>query len=258
DKKNPPVDMIRVPNGEYEFSITQSQPVWQNTWTHEISSYQTLPESEKIRIKINTLWVDKYPVTNAQFYEFIKETGYLMGDDVSFVQKQNFLKHWVGGKPPIGLEKHPVVYVSYDDALAYCKWAGKRLPTEEEWQYFAGFSDGRVYPWGNELDEDKYNSSGKGTTPVDINPDGASPFGIEDLVGNIWQWTAHLMTNGQHDIVFVKGGSWYDWADKKLGKEGHWWVTSGPRRINDHHPLPLMGPCLNRFSTVGFRCVMDE
>lgn len=76
------------------------------------------------------------------------------------------------------------------------------------------------------------------------------------MVGNAWQWTASLMTSGQHEVVFVRGGSWYDWADKL--NHYSWWVKSGVRRINDHHPLPLFGPGMNRFSTVGFRCVKDE
>ena len=69
--------------------------------------------------------------------------------------KQNFLKHFQDGKPPVGQENHPVVYVSYEDALAYCRWAGKRLPSEVEWQLAVGGGDGRLHPWGNEVDDSK-------------------------------------------------------------------------------------------------------
>ncbi len=245
--------MVRINGGKFKYSIKQSQPVWQPTWAVSNKFYEIPPEFGPIEIEIKTFWMDRYPVTNAEFYEFIKATGYMQ--DASELEKQNFLKHWVDGKPPKGKENHPVVYVSYDDAAAYAKWAGKRLPTEEEWQYAAGASDGRIYPWGNDLDKSRYNSSGKETTPVDAHPSGASPFGVEDLVGNVWQWTASLMTNGQHEIVFVRGGCWFDWA---IHNPSHWWVKGGPRRINDHHPLPLFGPGMNRLSTVGFRCAKDE
>jgi formylglycine-generating enzyme required for sulfatase activity len=86
---------------------------------------------------------------------------------------------------------------------------------------------------------------------VDAHPAGVSPHGVEDLVGNVWQWTASLMDNGRHTIVFVRGGGWY------RTPEGIWWVRGGPRPVTDHFPLPLFGPAMNRFSTVGFRCVKD-
>lgn len=75
---------------------------------------------------------------------------------------------------------------------------------------------------------------------------------MEDLVGNVWQWTAGLTDNGRHFVAFVRGGSWYS------PPKGTWWVAGGPRPITDHHPLPLMGPGMNRLATVGFRCVRDE
>lgn len=249
DPGQPPEGMVRIPGGHFTYFIEQSQPVWQPTWAIPASRVEVIPQAGPFEADINTFWMDICPVTNAQFAEFVKETGYL--EDASDTARQNFLKHWADGGPPAGLEDHPVVYVSYDDALAYAKWAGKRLPTEAEWQYAAGGPDRRVYPWGEELESERYNSSGAGTTPVTAHPSGASPYGVLDMAGNVWQWTAELMTNGQHQIVFVKGGCWFD-------QPGTWWVRGGPRRNSDHHPLPLFGPGMNRFSTVGFRCVKDE
>jgi len=89
-------------------------------------------------------WMDKHPVTNAQFKTFLDATKYRPADAA------NFLKHWVGNKPPKGQENHPVVYVSYEDAQAYARWAGKRLPTEREWQYAAQTPDGREWPWSTQ------------------------------------------------------------------------------------------------------------
>jgi formylglycine-generating enzyme required for sulfatase activity len=145
-----------------------------------------------------------------------------------------------------------VVFVSYDDAKAYAAWAHKRLPTEQEWAYAAGAADGRAWPWGDAApDASLCTLFGGGTQPVGAHPSGRSPFGVEDLVGNVWQWTASLMHNGRHRVVFLRGGSWYRPPD------GMWWVKGGPRKISDHFPLPLFGPAMNRLSTVGFRCVMD-
>ena len=248
--------MIRVPGGEFMYSIQPSQPHWQYTYYNQEPNHETLytthPGLPPQRVAVPPFWIDRYPVTNAQFAAFVEATGYLQGASVPGVLKQNFLKHFQDGKPPVGQENHPVVYVSYEDALAYCQWAGKRLPTEVEWQLAAGGGDGRLYPWGNEVDDSKYNSSGTGTTPVDAHPAGASPVGVEDLVGNVWQWTASLMTEGQHDVVFIRGGCWYK------APEGTWWVKGGLHRINDHHPFPLFGPGMNRCSTVGFRCAADD
>ena len=89
--------------------------------------------------------IDLTPVTNAQFREFLRASGYKPK------HPENFLKHWNNGVPPEGKDDHPVVYVDISDARAYAKWAGKRLPTEEEWHYAAQGSDRRRYPWGSQL-----------------------------------------------------------------------------------------------------------
>ena len=95
---------------------------------------------------------------------------------------------------PQGWENRPVTWVSLEDARAYAAWAGKRLPHEWEWQYAAQGTDGRLYPWGEEWNAgavpvpDKSRTM-RGPDPVDAHPGGASPFGVMDLVGNVWQWT---------------------------------------------------------------------
>jgi formylglycine-generating enzyme required for sulfatase activity len=254
DPHAPPTDMVRVAGGRFSYQVAQSQPVWVATYLTPPGDghYRAAPPSEPHEVEVQSFWMDRYPVTDAQFAEFVRAAGYLSDSYASSVLRQNFLKHFVDGQPPDGMQDHPVVYVSYDDAKAYAEWAGKRLPTEEEWQYAAGSVDGRTYPWGDELRHGCYNSTRTGTTAVDAHPAGASPFGIEDLIGNVWQWTLSLMDDGQHEWVYLRGGCWYDMT------AGEWWVRGGPRRIDDHHPVPLCGPGMNRFSTVGFRCVKDE
>ncbi len=119
--------------------------------------------------------IDLTPVTNSQYAEFLRQTGYRPADG------QNFLKHWENGQVPPGREEHPVVYVDLDDARAYARWAGKRLATEEEWQFAAQGPHGRAYPWGDAWADGRCNEGrGGGTTAVTAYPEGRSPFGCYD------------------------------------------------------------------------------
>jgi formylglycine-generating enzyme required for sulfatase activity len=137
--------------------------------------------------------VGKYPVTNAEYAAF---------------DYREILP---------GKENHPAVYVSWHDAVAYCAWLsdkeGKacRLPTEEEWEKAARGIDGRVYPWGDEFHESRCNSSEAGiqdTTPVNTYPSGASPYGVYDMVGNVWEWTSSLYSENDPRRV-VRGGAFH-------------------------------------------------
>ncbi|MCK6625115.1 MAG: SUMF1/EgtB/PvdO family nonheme iron enzyme [Anaerolineae bacterium] len=139
-------------------------------------------------------YMAKTPVTNVQYAAFVQATGHHAPQ-----VNENWAKpyNWNGQTPPQGKENHPVVVVSWDDAAAYCRWlagaTGKpyRLPTEAEWEKGARGTDGRIYPWGNQWDAQRCNSSegGQGgTTPVDAYPAGASPYGLLDMAGNVWEW----------------------------------------------------------------------
>jgi formylglycine-generating enzyme required for sulfatase activity len=244
-----PAGMVRIPGGRYRYRLTNALPPDQFPFAEPPfqATYAYLPGQPAVdwEVSVKPLWMDRFPVTNAQFAEFLAATGYRPKDAT------NFLAHWRGGKPPSGLENHPVVYVSCDDAKAYAAWAGKRLPTEEEWQFAAGAADGRAWPWGNAFDPSRVNAGGHGTEPVEAHENDASPFGVRDLVGNVWQWTASLMDNGRHLTVMLRGGSWY------RPPAGRWWTPGGPRRITENYPLPLAGPGMNRLASVGFRCVRE-
>src|SRR5690606_22226663 len=112
-----------------------------------INKNPRIHEKKTFAIEANfpSFLIDETPVTNLQFYKFLKETRY-----IPRVTK-NFLKHWINGEIPNGKENHPVVYIDLDDARAYASWSGKRLPTEFEWQFAGqGFEKNR-YPWGNEM-----------------------------------------------------------------------------------------------------------
>lgn len=228
-----PAGMVKIPAGKFIFSAKN---------TDQFIPYPDTRESE---VEMPAFYIDKYPVTNARFLEFLKGSGYTPLDTI------NFLKHWENGNIPPGHEDHPVVYVSLEDARAYAAWAGKRLPSEAEWQYAGQGNDLRQWPWGNDFDSTRCNQGMAGTTPVNEFPKGQSPFGIMDLVGNVWQLTADVYDNGTYFFVIMKGGSFYK------PTSSWWYVKGGPQPLNWHQQLLLVTPGFDRNATVSFRCAAD-
>lgn len=190
--------------------------------------------------------IDLTPVTNAEFAKFLRASGYRPR------HPENFLKHWQGSAPPPGKEDHPVVYVDLDDARAYAKWTGKRLPTELEWQYAAEGPEALVYPWGNQMMPGRCNGGESGgTTPVKAFPDGRSPFGCYDMCGNTWEWTESEYSDGRTRFAILRGGSFF----KAQGSK--WYTDGGPQSCRFGMKFLLMWPGLDRCATVGFRCAVS-
>jgi len=175
------------------------------------------------RIDLPAFCIDRFLVTQAQYAAFVAATGHRPpGISKAEYQRQGFLVHdydrevsqylWRNGTPPAGLEDHPVVLVNAEDAATYCRWryAGGRLPTEAEWEKAARGKDGRIFPWGNQWDPERLNSAARGpgrTTPVSRYPEGVSPYGLFDAVGNVFQWTSSALPDGRR---IVKGCAWDD------------------------------------------------
>lgn len=141
------------------------------------------------RLYLPDYYLAKSPVTNAQYLAFVQSTRHWPP------------AHWEGRKLSKGREDHPVVNISWNDAIAYCRWLAKVtgqpycLPSEAEWEKGARGSDGRLYPWGNQWDRQRCNSREGGsldTTPVGAYPGGASPYGLLDMAGNVLEWTRSL------------------------------------------------------------------
>ncbi len=200
---------------------------------------------DTVVVQMRKFYMDKYPVTNRDWLIFMKRTNYIPRDTT------NFLKHWVTGSIPTGQEYCPVVYINMEDAKAYARWAGKRLPTEMEWQYAAQGTDMRKYPWGNTMDSSKCNYNLNHPTPVQAHPRGASPFGVEDMTGNVWQLTSDIYDVGSYYYVIIRGGSYYHPTSSQ------WYITGGSLPADHPEMMLLIAPGLDRNGTVGFRCVTD-
>jgi formylglycine-generating enzyme required for sulfatase activity len=143
-----------------------------------------------------------------------------------------------------------VVYVDLDDARAYARWAGKRLPTEYEWQLAAQGTDGRLWPWGKEYDAKRVNTTGR-TMPARSLPEGRSPYGCYQMSGNVWELTESERDDGHTRFLILRGGSYFR-------PEGSmWYRPGGPQPCNTHTKFLRIWPGLERCATIGFRCVMD-
>lgn len=245
-----PADMVKIPAGDFDFRVQGIEIEGFNDTGVDVQyAWENSPRRfHDHRIHINSFWIDTYPVTNAQFKKFLDSTHYRPQDDL------NFLHDWQNGVYPKGWDNRPVTWVSLEDARAYAAWAGKRLPHEWEWQYAAQGTDGRLYPWGNTWDDGAVPTPDKtrtmrGPDPVDAHSRGASPFGVMDLVGNVWQWTEEFVDDHTR-AGMLRGGSYYQ-------PQGSIWYFPQTNRLDQHGKLLMMAPSMDRAGALGFRCVMD-
>lgn len=205
-------------------------------------------ETPRYQVKSEAFCIDRHLVTQEEYFAFVARTRHgVPGISRADYRRQGFLVHdyaewtpylWKGRTPPRDRLDHPVVLVSAHDAEAYCRWrhpAG-RLPSEVEWEKAARGTDGRTFPWGDPWDPDRLNSAARGrrgTTPVGRYVAGASPFGILDAVGNVFQWTSTLLSSG---LRVLKGCAWDD--------------DAGLCRPAARHGRPAS----SRHILIGFRC----
>lgn len=160
----------------------------------EGSVFQAGPSNKPVWLA--TYYIDVHPVTNESYARFVAATDRVIP------------QHWKEGEPPEGRGDHPVVFVTWRDAAAYAKWAGKALPSSQQWEKVARGTRGNVYPWGDQPTPAKCNVRENGigeTTPVARYQSGVSPFGAYDLCGNVWEWCSTESRPGRHEL---KGGAW--------------------------------------------------
>ena len=243
--------MIKILQGDFLFKVAGTEIEGLNDMGVDVQyPWEDSPRRfHEHALEIKSFYIDKYPVTNAEFKKFLDSSHYHPQDDL------NFLRDWQDGTYPQGWENKPVTWVSQQDARAYASWAGKRLPHEWEWQYAAQGADGRLYPWGNQWDDsavpvpDKSRTM-RGPDAVDAHPKGASPFGVMDLVGNVWQWTDEFIDEHTRGGI-LRGGSYYQ-------PQGSIWYFPQAYKLNEHSKLLLTSSSLDRSGAVGFRCVQDS
>ena len=245
-----PDGMVRIPEGDFDFEVSGIAVEGGNDAGVDVQMpWEDAPRrSHRHPMHIKPFWIDREPVTNAEFKRFLDATHYRPADD------HNFLKNWHDGNFPDRAANQPVVWVSLEDARAYAKWAGKRLPHEWEWQYAAQGMDGRVYPWGNAWDAravpPPVTAQLMGAPPeVGNHAGGASPFGVMDLVGTVWQWTDEYADDHTRTAI-VRGGSTYR-------PQGSIWYFPQAYRLDEHGKYLLMAPSLDRSGAIGFRCLVD-
>jgi formylglycine-generating enzyme required for sulfatase activity len=249
--KRVPEGMVAIPptilNMRVEFRIRECG-FYQDTTDIDVNVLFKTVFFER-EVNLRPYAIDLMPVTNGQFKVFLKASGWKPK------YPENFLKHWQNGEPIPDRDDHPVIYVDINDARSYAKWAGKRLPTEEEWQYAAQGNDRRRYPWGEEMKPGYCNAGETGTTtPVTAFPKGRSPFGCYDMCGNAWEWTESERSDGRTRFAILRGGCWFQ-SDLQ-GSHG-WYADSGPEPCYFATKFLLMWPGLDRCSTIGFRCAAD-
>jgi formylglycine-generating enzyme required for sulfatase activity len=228
-----PPEMVLVPGSVISLDLSGGD---------DFIPYPELPEEGKM---VDSFLIDRYPVTNEQYYVYLLASGYRPSDTAGY------LRHWQSGIYKQGQDKYPVVNISLEDMQAYARWAGKRLPTQAEWQLAAQGTDKRLWPWGNDFHGTYCNNSFGRLTPVNAFPKGQSPYGVMDLVGNVWQMTGDVYFNGTYYSGVIRGGSFYK-------PDSSWWyLQGGPQPLNKTQIMLLVSPGFDRSSTVGFRCVKD-
>jgi formylglycine-generating enzyme required for sulfatase activity len=242
--------MVKVPAGDFDFAVSGVMIEGGNDEGAGVQyPWEPTPRRHhRRRMRIESFYIDRFPVTNADFKKFLDASGYRPADD------HNFLRHWKGGTYPDGAGNKPVVWVSLEDARAFAKWAGKRLPHEWEWQYAAQGTDGRLYPWGNAWEQKRVPAPDRGRDmrlpdDVDAHPEGASPFGVMDMASNVWQWTEEF-TDEHTRAAILRGGSFYE-------PQGSHWYFPQARRLDQHGKYLLVAPSKDRSGGIGFRCAAE-
>jgi iron(II)-dependent oxidoreductase len=245
-----PDGMIKIPGGNFVFRVqgTEIEGSASNMVDVQYPWEDTPRRFHEHEMTVAPFYIDKFPVTNAQFKQFLDATHYAPKDQI------NFLRDWHNGAFPSGWDNRPVTWVSLEDARAYASWAGKRLPHEWEWQLAAQGSDNRRYPWGSDWIYANVPTPVTGRTmtgpdPVDAHLAGSSPYGVMDMVGNVWQWTDEYVDEHTRAAI-VRGGEYYQ-------PQGSIWYFPLAFSNFEHGKLLLMAPGYDRSGGVGFRCVKD-
>jgi formylglycine-generating enzyme required for sulfatase activity len=194
-------------------------------------------------VYLDAFYIDETEVTNVQYQECVEVGVCDAPMDTSYYGSADYAQH-------------PVVYVSWSDADAYCRWAGKRLPTEAEWEKAARGTGGRTYPWGEGIDCDhaQYEGCGGGTAPVGSKPEGVSPYGALDMAGNVWEWMADWYDEDYYSQSPERNPPGPDSGRYRVVRGGSWDNAQRHARCTSRDGY---GPRL-RDNRMGFRCARSS
>ncbi|MBR6090166.1 MAG: formylglycine-generating enzyme family protein [Anaerolineaceae bacterium] len=199
-------EMVLIPEGPFIMGTDDPNALPDSRPAHEVTLHE--------------YWIDRFEVTNALYADCVAAKYCTAPKDLSGASRKNYFTD-------PNYADYPVIHVDYYQATAYCAWAGKRLPTEAEWEKAARGNEGFLYPWGNELPDRipaQINQFQIGdTVRVDSFPEGVSPYGVYNMEGNVWEWTSDqydsnfYSTGPDHDPTAFTGGNdyvirGYSWA----------------------------------------------
>jgi formylglycine-generating enzyme required for sulfatase activity len=272
------VEMVFIPAGEFWMGATEEavKPLTEFCKQNPNADYcqngqYARDELPRHRVALAAFYLDRFEVTNAWFEKFVKATGHrtlaeseresavwLVVQDGRWQRSQIKGANWRAPNGPGSSAEptHPVVQVSWFDAVAYCEWAGKRLPTEAEWEKAARGADGYHFPWGNEWDPTRANVSrgvNSASAPVGTYPQGASPYGVQDMAGNVWEWVADWYDEGYYGVSPAQNPPGPTTGKFRIARGGSWLedplFTATTRRFA---PRPSY-----RSNVRGFRCARN-
>lgn len=231
----PPPGMVLVPAGKFIMGATSG----------------LANAAPKHAATLGAYYIDRCEVSNEQYEAFVAATRHRLPAPAEPGEAADWDER--GIRP--GHERLPVCEVDWADAEAYARWAGKRLPSEEEWEKAARGADGRIYPWGNELDKSRCNHDTDGPTQVGSFPEGAGPSGCLDMAGNVCEWTASLYRRypGNPPEDDYENDEGYSDA-YRVFRGGTW---DGDCSYSLRCYARVGGDPLNRLSSTGFRCALS-
>jgi formylglycine-generating enzyme required for sulfatase activity len=235
--------MILIPEGVFLMGVTK--------WARD-GGRDEYPSHE---VELPAYYIDKYEVTNGHYLEFIRETGHRAPKHLHDATKDL----WQDGLMPESITHLPVINVDWFDAKAYCVWAGKRLPTEAEWEKAGKGTDDRRFPWGNVEPTHKhlnFNQKWRGEqtlVPVGIYEPGKSPYGLYDMAGNVWEWVADWYDAAYYQTSPRRNPQGPDQGTRKVLRSSGWQVETPQVRVFTR----VASDPLDRNHSTGFRCGAD-